>query len=347
MNKPSVSIIVPVYQVEPYIEASLRSVMRQTYDGPIECVVVDDCGTDDSMRIVEKLIAEYTGSISFKVLRHTHNRGLSAARNTGMDEATGDYLFFLDSDDELTDDCIELLTRPLENNCYDVVMGCLKRYKLLPSGQKEYMNSYLEQHFSHDLLFSPSTMMSTISEWQNMTAWNRLLRIGFIRQNHLRFKEGLIFEDHLWSFQIACLASSFYVVNHTTYLYQYRDDSLSAPEDDRRYYNILMIIFKDISAFVDEYQIEITDDIFHVYRWYFYKVLSFYSISMSEYVSTYQELRPYIKASMKTIIHANGFHVKNGFHDLHFLMPLFIAPYWQYLIHRNLYKVVSRIKNNN
>ncbi len=76
MNKPSVSIIVPVYNVAPYVEDSIRSVMRQTYDGKMECIVVDDCGTDDSMSIEEKVIEDYNGPITFKILRHTHNRGL-------------------------------------------------------------------------------------------------------------------------------------------------------------------------------------------------------------------------------------------------------------------------------
>ena len=94
MNQPSISIIVPVYNVEPYVEECIHSVMRQTYTGPMECIVVDDCGTDNSMAVVEGLIANYKGPISFKVLHHKHNRGLSAARNTGMDAATGDYYFF-------------------------------------------------------------------------------------------------------------------------------------------------------------------------------------------------------------------------------------------------------------
>ena len=125
-----ISIIVPVYNVALYVESCIRSVIRQTYDGPMECIVVDDCGTDNSMDIVEKLVAEYDGPISFKVLHHEHNRGLSAARNTGMDEAKGDYLFFLDSDDELTEDCIEKLTTPLRDEQYDMVLGDLINIRL-------------------------------------------------------------------------------------------------------------------------------------------------------------------------------------------------------------------------
>ena len=101
MHKPSVSVIVPVYNVEPYVAACVRSVMRQTYEGKIECIFVDDCGTDKSIDVVEKLIAEYSGPIAFKIIHATHNQGPSVARNIGMDAATCEYLYFLDGDDEI------------------------------------------------------------------------------------------------------------------------------------------------------------------------------------------------------------------------------------------------------
>ena len=121
-----VSIIIPVYNVAPYIGDCLQSVMRQTYAGSMECLLVDDCGEDDSMAIVERMIAEYNanlnanlnegGGIQFRILHHERNRGLSAARNTGTFAAVGEYLYYLDSDDEITDDCIEkLMQRVMEN----------------------------------------------------------------------------------------------------------------------------------------------------------------------------------------------------------------------------------------
>lgn len=107
-----ISIIIPVYNVSSYIERCLQSVMRQSYI-EIECLLVDDASPDDSIEKCERLIAAYTGPIRFSVLHHEHNRGLSAARNTGTESATGDYILYLDSDDALTDDCIETLVAPV------------------------------------------------------------------------------------------------------------------------------------------------------------------------------------------------------------------------------------------
>ena len=342
MNQPSISIIVPVYNVEPYVEECIHSVMRQTYTGPMECIVVDDCGTDNSMAVVEGLIANYKGPISFKVLHHKHNRGLSAARNTGMYAATGDYYFFLDSDDELTDDCLESLSEPLEKEKYDVVMGNVQCYKILPSGQQERTESHLELPITADMQSDNSMMMRMIYEWQNMTAWNRLYNKEFIRQYHLQFKEGLLYEDQLWSFQIACLASSFYVSLHITYHYKLREGSISYPYYRQKHIDNLSIIVKEMSRFVDEYHIK-KSDIYPIFRLFFNIILNCYKTSISCYVSTYKEFRPFVNAPVRYIIQANGFHIKAYFHDLHFILPTFIAPYWQYYIYSKICRAISLI----
>ena len=74
MSNLKVTIVIPVYQVEDYIESCLTSVVNQTYSGEIECIVVDDCGADSSWQIVENFISEYKGKIDFKLLRHTGNK---------------------------------------------------------------------------------------------------------------------------------------------------------------------------------------------------------------------------------------------------------------------------------
>ena len=186
MDKPLISIIVPVYNVAPYVEDCIRSVMRQTYDGKMECIVVDDCGTDDSMAIALRLIAEYSGPITFKVLHHTNNRGLSAARNTGMETAIGDYLFFLDSDDELTDDCIDKLVDPVNKEWYDIVLGDLE----ILGSVKPYLNLKLKLP-NKTILRGKDIINSYRIKW-NMMAQNKLYRTGFIRDSHLSFLEGLV-----------------------------------------------------------------------------------------------------------------------------------------------------------
>ena len=100
-----VSLIIPIYNVSRYLVRCLDSVISQTFRN-IECILVDDCGADNSVNIAEDYIKGYQGPVVFKLIHHKYNRGLSAARNTGIDAACGDYLYFMDSDDAIIPETI-------------------------------------------------------------------------------------------------------------------------------------------------------------------------------------------------------------------------------------------------
>lgn len=214
-----ITIVVPVYNVEPYIEDCLNSVAAQTYKGDIECIIINDSTPDNSCAIIEHFIREYNGTIDFKLLHHTKNRGLSAARNTGIDAATGEYIYFLDSDDEIMPKCIELLTAPLDQEIYDFIIG---DYKIV--GNKQGIPPLLLDDGSvhRDKEIQKSFFSS---QWYVM-AVNKLCNVDFLRNMGLYFKEGLIHEDELWSFQLACTAQSMYVVKKNTYKYKIRETSI-------------------------------------------------------------------------------------------------------------------------
>ena len=94
IEKPLISIIVPVYNVERYIDACLDSIKQQTYKNS-EIILVEDCSTDNSNQIIQAHLADQR----IRIIQHKVNGGLSAARNTGMQAATGEYMMFVDSDD--------------------------------------------------------------------------------------------------------------------------------------------------------------------------------------------------------------------------------------------------------
>jgi glycosyltransferase involved in cell wall biosynthesis len=177
--------------------------MDQTYTD-IECIIVDDCGTDDSMTKCEQLIRTYDGPIKFILFHHEHNRGISAARNTGIHQATGKWIFFLDSDDEITPHCIETLLKVgEEDEATEMVNGstrtCIVRgstriypkpekdtydlsWQQLPSSMKD--SKTIRYYYFHERKMCPS-------------CWNLLLKRSFIMEHQLFFKEGILFEDSL------------------------------------------------------------------------------------------------------------------------------------------------------
>lgn len=211
-----VSVIIPVYNVAPYIAACIQSVINQTYRD-IEIIFVDDCGTDNSINLIKDFIANHCEDWDIKIVHHDHNRGLSAARNTGLKTATGDYVYFLDSDDCISSNCIELLLNEAsKNNCdfvigdYSDTLGENASPLLLESGclrDKDILHSYAK------------------GLWYVM-AWNKLCKRVFLLKNDLYFEEGINHEDVIWTFKLACSAKTMGIVHEQTYLYSIRAASI-------------------------------------------------------------------------------------------------------------------------
>lgn len=220
----TVSIIIPVYAVSDYIERCITSVMNQTY-GSIECIIVDDVSPDDSMVKCERLINNYQGPIRFVILHHEKNRGLSAARNTGTDAATSDYIFYLDSDDEITSDCIEKMVRPiLDDATIEMVMGNHEIYIQHPSQNlvKQERTRLPEGDYK------PSAIVRDlfVNEKYDGHAWNKLIKRDFLLQNQLYFREGILWEDLLWSFFVMKHLNHLYIIPEVTLFYYIRPKSI-------------------------------------------------------------------------------------------------------------------------
>lgn len=216
-----VSIIIPVYNVARYIIRCIESVVfqeKKTFD--IECILVDDCSTDDSIVIAKRFVDDYNGSVVFSFLHHTTNKGQSAARNTGIQNATGDYLFFLDSDDRLEKNALSVMIDAL--NQYpdaDYVDGYylfMKDGNIYPTREKFYRLS--DKRKILDYLYKRKV---------SGLACNKLLRKKLIIDHSLFFVEGIIFEDIQWTNRMVHYVSSAIIIPKVTYIYEYNPSSTS------------------------------------------------------------------------------------------------------------------------
>jgi len=222
MENPLVSIIIPVYKVERYIERCLLSVMRQDCQGiSMECILVDDCTPDDSMSIAEKLLEGYSGDVEFRIVHHEKNLGLSAARNTGMRKATGKYLFFLDSDDYITDDCMRKQT--------DVVRACPEVQVV--KGNHKGRGEVLTERIPKGVLDKDTLLVLLYRGFMPIMAWNTLIKKSLVEQWNLSFREGLVFEDNLWTIQLFRYTECMLLVPEITYYYEENPDSILGNHD--------------------------------------------------------------------------------------------------------------------
>lgn len=207
---PSISILIPIYNVEQYVKRCILSVMAQTYTGMMECILVDDCGTDKSIAVAEQIITDYHGNIRFSVLKHTYNRGLAAARNTAVEAATGDFIVHVDSDDWIEPNMIACLVAKQDETGADIV-SC----------------NAMAHYLSKDVLLeepdysSKDEMMRNILRFTlDHVIWRRLIRTRLYKDNNISAYEGVnIGEDHYTLPRLLFYSDSFVRCNEVLYHY--------------------------------------------------------------------------------------------------------------------------------
>lgn len=229
-----ISIIIPVYKVEEYIGECIRSVMGQTgIEGlNVECIVVDDCSPDESIARAHEALEGYVGPIEFRFITREANGGLSAARNTGIRSAHGEYLYFLDSDDLITPNCLSRLWhRANEYRGVDIVYGAAKTFPT-----SKIVDQWLDlRRLNLPSYCNESRRVREAHIKIPEIACNRLIRRALIIDYGLWFKEGLIHEDYYWHLQAYQYVNSYATIDapeKPTYLYRQRADSIMGKSND-------------------------------------------------------------------------------------------------------------------
>lgn len=212
-----VTIIIPVYNVELCIEDSLKSALNQNYNN-IEYIIVDDKGTDKSMYIVKQIINQYP-SKNIIIIEHKENKGLSAARNSGIKQASGDYIFFMDSDDIISNDCIEKLYNSAELYNAEWVDGNV----LVKGGNNSVLKPYKNRTINNQNLLA-----LFFSGKIHISAWNKLINRKWLIKNNINFHEGLIYEDVLFVASLCEKANRISLISNYTYQYIIRNNSITS-----------------------------------------------------------------------------------------------------------------------
>lgn len=216
------SIIIPVYNVEKYIQRCLESVMSQdTASWDVECLLIDDCTPDNSMDIAKEMVNNYQGSIEFKFLKHQQNKGLSEARNTGLREASGDLVLFIDSDDYLMPDGLaHLIEAKKQYPNADVIIGNVYEHKYKKNQYNIKKTEYIEGG-------------TEVRRWMltnefAISAWNKLFSRQLLIDNNLFFEPEILYEDIPWTYQLYAKISSILLLPNVTYGYWYNEASISS-----------------------------------------------------------------------------------------------------------------------
>lgn len=229
-----VSMIIPVYNVENYIRKCLESVINQTYKN-LEILLINDGSRDNSRKIIE----EYLVDKRIRII-DSENRGVSSARNIGLKEARGVYIYFLDSDDYIDKNTIEYLVNEIKKDNVDcLIHGILKEtppkieeikvtYNKIPKflTGKEYLNIAF-----NNKIFRPEV-------------WNKFYKKEIILRNNIRFIEGKKYEDFLFSILYLLHCTSVKVISNPFYHYIQREGSITYKLDRKKIDDILWMMEK-------------------------------------------------------------------------------------------------------
>jgi glycosyltransferase involved in cell wall biosynthesis len=210
------SIIIPVYNVELYLGDCLESVVKQTYSD-YEVICVNDGSIDGSLKILEEFQKKY---LQIKIISQP-NKGLSGARNAGIHAAKGDYLFFLDSDDWIEPNTLEILAQ--KQNGEDLI--CFNGQRVLENGMIEKPDAGIDEgRLSGWEYYTKYALLPR--KFHFVCAVLRLYRREYMLKNNLFFEEGIYHEDNLFT-PIACYyAKSVKVIPYCLYVYRIREGSI-------------------------------------------------------------------------------------------------------------------------
>ncbi len=202
---PKFSVIVPVYNVEEYLAQCLDSLLNQTYQD-FELVVVDDVSKDSSLQIAREYAQKHP---RIRLVEHEVNKGLGGARNTGIEKAEGEYLIFLDSDDYLREDSLELIHQQITQKNADIVEYCF--FWVDEMGRSLNRRTYSEETV-------PSNLLRTVS------ACNKAFRRNLFEG--IRFPEKRYYEDFCTIPKLLAVAGTVAALNEPLYMYRQRTTSI-------------------------------------------------------------------------------------------------------------------------
>lgn len=233
---PLVSIVIPIYKVEKFIVRCLQSVVNQSYKN-IECILVNDVTPDNSMEIAQDFI-EKSPDFDFKIINQPFNQGLSMARNVGMDLAKGKYIYFLDSDDEITDYAIDHLVKLAEETNAEMVLG----QSVCINEEEDWKRNYFPINSKKDILEGSKEIVWNFVKGQYpVMACDKLVRMDFLMKNKLYFVKDLFSQDVLWSFQSMLKFEKIAFLREDTYLYYFHGASIIHNRGEKHFGNWITI----------------------------------------------------------------------------------------------------------
>lgn len=256
MKKIKISAIIAIYNVEEYIVEALDSLLEQEVENiDLEVLVVDDGSTDGT----PKILKEYTSKYDNVKVINVDRVGLGKARNVAIDASTGDYLIFMDGDDIIYPNAYYALLESALKNDADIVVGNVSRFD---STRDFFLSGLHKKIFSDDL--EGTHILENKQLMYDTTAWNKLFKASFFKENNLRFLEGMLYEDIPCMMKAHLLSKQTNIILDYVYKWRLRDNTKNRSITQNRHdkQNLLDRV-KSVDIFTDVVnELEVTNEVF-------------------------------------------------------------------------------------
>ena len=244
---PKISIIIPVYNVEKYLAECLDSCINQTLHD-IEIICINDCSPDNSQKILD----EYKNKdIRVKIIKHEKNLGLGGARNTGIENASGEYLWFVDSDDFISENACQLLYDTAKEHNLDMLNFNLISFYDNQDGTKRYVEDVYDTDWGKHVVFQPLKDFDvTKGNWPPVSACSYIIKTVFVKQ--FRFRLHCYYEDTDWTMILYASAQRVRCMTYTAYHRRITPGSITQSEMTERKFCDKIEVARAFRKFVEK-----------------------------------------------------------------------------------------------
>lgn len=287
------SIIVPVYNVEKYLPKCLESLIKQTLKD-IEIICVNDGSIDNSLAILKEFASKDS---RIKIIDNQH-QGVAKTRNTGIEQSTGEYIGFVDSDDYIDIDFFEKLYNSATKSNSDIAIASILKHK-------NFFNIYNAKYTKEETAITIQDKIKLCEDKKHFFfyAWNKIYHSGFIKENNIKFSEGQIYEDVMFAIKalyysnkiISVYGTKYHYIEHENSLTKYKDKTGEKEHD-------LIKAYSELQEFCNSKNIEIPERlnyytkenfgfILNLYKGKYQSKIQLFNIFTIATISNYSETR--------------------------------------------------------
>lgn len=287
------SIIVPVYNVEKYLPKCLESLIKQTLKD-IEIICVNDGSMDNSLAILKEFASKDS---RIKIIDNQH-QGVAKTRNTGIEQSTGEYIGFVDSDDYIDIDFFEKLYNSATKSNSDIAIASILKHK-------NFFNIYNAKYTKEETAITIQDKIKLCEDKKHFFfyAWNKIYHSGFIKENNIKFSEGQIYEDVMFAIKalyysnkiISVYGTKYHYIEHENSLTKYKDKTGEKEQD-------LVKAYSELQEFCNSKNIEIPERlnyytkenfgfILNLYKGKYQSKIQLFNIFTIATISNYSETR--------------------------------------------------------